>query len=238
MLESTGNNFGAQLIELETYQSDKEIVINGSIVFERPNEEFNKAKVLEVYVPDLSIPASGISSCFLVGEIDNECFVTTLKTWIKDKNTICFEKLEPWGDQAYGNMISIASLYVPKGQRKQFTVGQKLEINPVSQNSDNQLRYAVCYLDENWAMLALAYNRYFNPGKDVAEQILIEGLPADVEGELMFVGDDINCPYAGAPAMIASVQNSVLKVSPITYTWGGDPNNSFFYGVLLRKKTE
>ena len=81
MLESTGNNFGAQLVELETYQSDKEIVINGSIVFERPNEEFNKAKVLEVYVPDLSIPASGISSCFLVGEIDNECFVTTLKTW-------------------------------------------------------------------------------------------------------------------------------------------------------------
>ena len=46
MLESTGNNFGAQLVELETYQSDKEIVINGSIVFERPNEEFNKAKVL------------------------------------------------------------------------------------------------------------------------------------------------------------------------------------------------
>ena len=71
MLVSTGNNFGSDSIELNAFQSDKEIVINGSIIFQKPNEDFEKAEVLEIYVPDLSIEASGISSCFLVGEIEN-----------------------------------------------------------------------------------------------------------------------------------------------------------------------
>ena len=43
MLVSTGNNFGSDCIELNAFQSDKEIVINGSIIFQKPNEDFEKA---------------------------------------------------------------------------------------------------------------------------------------------------------------------------------------------------
>lgn len=237
MLVSTGNNFGSDYVELNAFQSDKEIVINGSILFQKPNADFEKAEVLEIYVPDLTMEASGISSCFLVGEIENDCYCTILKTWIKDKNTICIEKLDPWDGEAVGYMILMASLYVPKGYRKEFIAGQKQKIKPVFLNSTNEFSEEVCYVDENWVMLALSYSKYNYPGKDVSEQIRLEGLPEDVEGELIFAGDDINCRYAGAPAMLSSIKDSVLTLRPIPFGWAGNPNNSFYYGALLRKKT-
>lgn len=237
MLVSTGNNFGSDCIELNAFQSDKEIVINGSIIFQKPNEDFEKAEVLEIYVPDLTMEASGISSCFLVGEIENDCYCTTLKTWIKDKNTICIEKLDPWAGDAVGYMIMLASLYVPKGYRKEFIAGQKQDINPVFLNTKNKFSDVACYVDENWVLLAMSFSRYYFPGNDVSEQIRLEGLPEDVEGELLFVGDDINCRYAGAPAMISSIQDSILTLRPIASEWAGSPKNPFYYGVLLRKKT-
>ena len=120
MIIPTGNNFGCSAIEIKDYQSEKVVVLNSKFTIDPKNEAYKNASVLEIYVPDLSLDKSSDSSCFMrsaqlmwpdqsyrktygVG--------TVLTTWIKDKNTICIEKL-PIYDELESIDIILATLYV------------------------------------------------------------------------------------------------------------------------------
>lgn len=92
MIVSTGNNFGAGEILMKDYQNENLVALNSKICFDPKNEDFHKASQLEIYVPDLSIPRSCISGCFILVPIEDRFYVTTLKTWVKDRNTVCVEK--------------------------------------------------------------------------------------------------------------------------------------------------
>ena len=125
MIIPTGNNFGCSAIEIKDYQSEKVVVLNSKFTIDPKNEAYKNASVLEIYVPDLSLDKSSDSSCFMrsaqlmwpdqsyrktygVG--------TVLRTWIKDKNTICIEKLPIYDEQDQVDIV-LATLYVQKGKR-------------------------------------------------------------------------------------------------------------------------
>ena len=65
MITSTGNNFGAGQITLKDFQNEKVLVLNGKFTFNNKSEAFKAATVLEIYVPTLSIPKSGMSGCYI-----------------------------------------------------------------------------------------------------------------------------------------------------------------------------
>ena len=90
MITSTGNNFGAGQITLKDFQNEKVLVLNGKFTFNNKSEAFKAATVLEIYVPTLSIPKSGMSGCYIQFDVDGRLSGTTVKTWVKDRNTICF----------------------------------------------------------------------------------------------------------------------------------------------------
>ena len=56
MITTTGNNFGAGQFEIKDFQSEKVVVLNGKFSFNNKSDAFKAASVLEVYVPELSIP--------------------------------------------------------------------------------------------------------------------------------------------------------------------------------------
>ena len=61
MITAIGNNFGAGQISLKDYQNEKLVVLNGKFSFNNKAEAFLSASVLEIYLPELSIPKSGMS---------------------------------------------------------------------------------------------------------------------------------------------------------------------------------
>ena len=120
MIIPTGNNFGCDAIEIKDYQSEKVVVLNAKITFDPKNEAYRNASVLEIYVPDLSFCKSSNSSCFMRSPMlmwpdqsyrKNYGVGTVLTTWIKNKNTICIEKL-PIYDELESVTIILATLYV------------------------------------------------------------------------------------------------------------------------------
>ena len=238
MITATGNNFGAGQISLKDYQNGKLVVLNGKFSFNNKSEAYQNASVLEVYVPELSIPKSGMSGCYIVFESEGKFYGTTIKTWVKNSSTICFEKLDYWSEQTDEYTIYVLSLYVPKGQRGVFELGKETRLTLNNTTSTNRYDYNQhCYIDENWCTIALAtsaYNTEIDPFDDIVE---LGGFPTDVDIELPFVGDNINSKQKyGTDMLMATIKDGVLTVMQIAFGWGGMPKDNFLYAVCIRDK--
>lgn len=238
IINSTGNNFEGGPISMNTYQSEKLVVLNSKFSFNNKSEAFAAASVLEVYVPELSIPRSGISSAYIVFEVDGKFYGTTAKTWLKNSKTICIEKLDFWSDQTDEYTIYLLSLYVPKGQRGVFECGIETELtlnNTTSQN--NYGYYKTCYVEDGWCLIGLAttkYNTEIDPYDDIVE---LGGFPTDVDIELPFVGDNVNSIQTyGTDMLQATIKDAVLTVKNIQFGWGGYPRDNFLYAACVRNK--
>ena len=183
MITAIGNNFGAGQISLKDYQNEKLVVLNGKFSFNNKTEEFLTASVLEITVPALSIPKSGMSGCYIMFQSEGKFYGTTLKTWVKDRNTLCIEKLDYWSDQVDEYTIYLLSLYVPKGQRGVFELGKKTRLTLNNTTSNNNYGYNQhCYIDEHWCTIALAtssYNSEIDPYDDIVE---LGGFPTEEIG--------------------------------------------------------
>ena len=90
MITSTGNNFGAGQITLKDFQNEKVLVLNGKFTFNNKSEAFKAATVLEIYVPTLSIPKSGMSGCYIQFNVDGRLSGTTIKHEGKIKVRYCY----------------------------------------------------------------------------------------------------------------------------------------------------
>ena len=239
MITATGNNFGAGEITLKDYQNEKLVVLNGKFSFNNKSDAYLAASVLEVYLPDLSIPKSGMSGGYIVFEVEGLFYGTTVKTWLKDRNTLCIEKLDHWSEQTDEYTIYLLSLYVPKGQRGVFETGTETKLTLTNTTSKNNYAYYQhCYVDENWCSLALmtsAFNTESNPFDDVVE---LGGFPTDIDVELPFVGDNSNSIQDyGTDMLMASIKAGVLTVKQVAFGWGGSPKDNFLYGTLIRDKS-
>ena len=114
MIQSTGNNFGAGVITFKDYQSEHEIVLNGSFEYLDTTDAYKKADVLEIYLPDLSLSRSAISGCYCAAKGPYAWMGTTAKCWIKNRNTLCIEKLDLWPDR-HQRKIWIFTLFGLRG---------------------------------------------------------------------------------------------------------------------------
>lgn len=239
MITSTGNNFGAGQISFKDYQCERLVVLNGKFSFNNKSEAFKSASVLEVYLPELSIPRSGMSGCYITFEVDGKFYCTTIKTWQKNPTTICFEKLDYWSDQTDEYTIYVLSMYVPKGQRGIFEFGDKVRLTLTNTTSDNRYDYySTCYIEENWCMIGMntgSFDTEIDPFDDIVN---LEGFPTDVDIELPFVGDNINSIQTyGSDMLEATIKNAVLTVKNIKFGWGGMPKEHFFYAICVRDKS-
>ena len=239
MITSTGNNFGAGSITLKDFQSEKVLVLNGKFSFSNKSEAFKAATVLEIYVPTLSIPKSGMSGCYVMLEANGKFYGTTIKTWIKNRNTICVEKLDHWSDQTDEYTIYFANLYVPKGQRGVFEVCQATRLTLTNTTSNNNYGYyQSCYICDDWCMIALMTGSYNTASGSNDEVVKLDGFPTDVHVELPFVGDSINGGQSyGTDMLKATIKEATLTVHQVPFGWGGMPKEHFLFGVFIRNKS-
>ena len=238
MITTTGNNFGADQFQVKDFQSEKIVVLNGKFSFNNKSEAFKAASVLEVYVPELSIPKSGMSGAYIMFESEGKFYGTTVKTWLKNQTTICIEKLDHWSDQTDEYTIFLVSLYAPKGQRGVFELGTKtrLTLNNTTSNN-NYAYYQACYVSDDWCMIALMTGSYNTEVNEYDEIVELGGFPTDVDVELPFVADNINSTQTyGTDMLKASIKNGILTVYSLPFGWGGMPREHFLYGVFIREK--
>ena len=225
MIIATGNNFGAYIIQLKDYQSDKMVVLNGRLELDPTSEEYQAAQQLEIYVPDLSIPKSTTTAVFQHGKSWAKPMVTALKSWIKDKNTIVIEKPIVLKSASAQPELDFFCAYVPKGVRfapQPLNPTQLTIENPTLPNMS--ISYQQCFITDHWVFLAIQVRgtRAETEGEEFA--FSLSGLPNDITADVPFFFNAYSYSEDGSyeiPIHIAGDRLSCAGVSGLNWSQGG-----------------
>ena len=244
MIIPTGNNFGCSAIEIKDYQSEKVIVMNSKFSFDPKNEAYRNASVLEIYVPDLAFDKSSNSSCFIHAQKmmwpdeyyrSNYRLGTVLTTWIKDKNTICIEKLPIYDEQDQVDIV-LATLYVQKGKRTTIEKSPTTKVTFSYPNVDMYEDNVICVVEEGWCFLTASFS---DRGSDYLDHDMImnlEGFPTDVNVDMFISGFPHQADIPGGGTFLGRVENGVITIPspfPINSGTGYEP---FIYFFAVRDK--
>lgn len=207
MFYSTGNNFGAGQIRFKSYQAENYLVLNAYFTIDTSSLAYQGATVLEIYVPALRIDRSVEVGVFVgirdrrqsygSGRYYDGC--TLARSWIKDSNTICIEKLGCFA--GYSKLyVYIAALYpqLNQGLSAQKQTPFNLSITPVGVCCGvGNKSTAVVF--EHWVFLFLkcgsapsGYDKY--PWEGV-----LDGFPQDVQAVIPMAGgqNQYNAQFTG-----------------------------------------
>ena len=156
MINATGFNFGQGNIQFRDYQSEDMVILNGKFSYDQLNSRYREAEQLEIYVPDLSIDKSAPTAVYVHGEKNGEKYITAVKSWIKNKNTIALEKPPLFNSSEYYNSFDFFSAYVPKGVRFEPQLMAKTPLTITSEDiPDIYIYFNQCVVTDNWIFLAL-----------------------------------------------------------------------------------
>ena len=244
MITSIGNNFGCNAIEMKDYQSEKVVVLNAKFTIDPKNEAYKNASVLEIYVPDLTFAKSSNSSCYIRSEQlmwPDQSYRktygvgTVLTTWIKDKNTICIEKL-PIYDELESIDIILATLYVQKGKRTTIKKSKVTKLNFVYQNYDMYESDVICVVEEDWCFLTASFsdNGYNYMKEDFV--ITLEGFPTDVNIDICITGFPHQADVLGGGTYLGRLENGVITIPKPSASNSGTSYEPFIYFFAVRDK--
>ncbi len=249
MFYSNGNNFGAGLITFKEARGNNYIVLNATIKVDSRTELYAAANVLEIYVPDLNIGRSTETGVVLYypeseewyGKINNLDHGTFVKSWIKDKNTICIEKLSMFDNQEEVT-IYIQTMYCQLGQGSNTV---KVSTLPLEDNSAESINIfkgkdAFIVIQEGWVFVhLLAKNPFYGHTNEDWEAVL-ENMPSDINTELPFLHRAFSNGLAFPACAIATVENQHwnLPYSKRTNSLSNGSGNPFSFAFLVRGDNE
>lgn len=160
MFNSISNNFGAPTISFKDYQEDRYVVLNAHFAYAPINEDYQRVSVLEIKVPDLTLSKSmeaGVIAVYKDSYVySNKTYLnnfpTVLKSWIKDKNTLCIEKLTNFDE--YGPVdIYIYAMYAALNTGKEMTISASTKLTVIPKPFTYYNTTQACVVTDNWVFM-------------------------------------------------------------------------------------
>ena len=165
MFKSISNNFGAPGITFRDFQTDRYAVLNARFQYDPANEAYLAASELEIKVPALSLSKSTDAGVFAVYRDERTYqwddtpsryhFATVLRSRIRDRSTLCIEKLTDF--DGYGPVtIYIYAMYSTLNTGKSTVLSERtrLNISTVPEMS-TALFTSACVVTPDWVSLNL-----------------------------------------------------------------------------------
>lgn len=237
MITATGNNFGAGAITLKAYATADIVVLNGSVDVDASSQAFLDASVLEIYVPDLPMRKSALTSVFMVMKRQGTLpFATIVQARIKNKNTIAIEKCRLY--QYYGNFsLNFCSAFVPKGEVGPFTIEGETSITASSENATVNLYKSSCVIREHWVSIFALFNSLNGPERTDPFSFTMPQLPSDIAADIPIVVHG-GSGYDGSVIMMAAVSGQTFSVVSPSYDAGMPYGTKFFKAFFVRGDNE
>ena len=242
LFNSTGNNFGAGQIAFKSHQEENFVVLNAKFSYDPTNAAYQAADVLEIYVPDLSIERSAITGVILTFQDRyvyssytwNNDGGTAIKSWIKDRNTICLEKFTNFDDKGEIT-IYIQALYTALARGSYTVKGTRTSI---SMTQETQYLYwsseTFCVIFEHWVFLHMQFRSCSYSYRSQPWEAQMGNFPTDVNADVVFLGGSNQYNPSVNGASLAHVENGVFtcpeRMSGFEST-GYDP---FIFAFLVR----
>lgn len=240
MIQAISNNFGVESIQFKDYQTPDYIILNARIEFNTSDPGYQAADHLEIKVPDLSLDRSAEGGVFLryIDEYDSysshivEDGGTVLRSWIKDKNTICIEKLDVF-DEYEEQILYFQTMYVQKHKDGLAVKSEEANIKMIPGVVDAHEGDHHSIVTDHWVFWMTGLKR-------VASQYLMEDF--DIALQNMPEDVDIVIPQLGGPrfndrrttaAQELRIVGGHLKNVRMTTQWD-NTSNPFIFGFFVR----
>ena len=193
MFNSISNNFGAGTIQFKDVQESNYIVLNAKFTCDPQSAAYQAAETLEITVPTLSIDRSTVAGVVVrfqdrqvaYGRTYNYDGGTVAKSWVKDANTLCIEKLSCFDDQTE-LIIYIQALYCQLAQGGNATKGKSKSIKCISDGSFLSLdtSHTFCVVYDKWVFYHMMYSGCSYAMRSSDWEAFFENLPEDIVADV------------------------------------------------------
>lgn len=243
MFKSISNNFGTHEITFRDFQTGRYVVLNARFQYDPTNEAYLAASELEIKVPALSLSKSTDTGVFAVYKDERTYqwddtpsryhFATVLRSRIRDRNTLCIEKLTDF--DGYGPVtIYIYAMYstLNTGESTVLSERTTLRISTVPEMS-TALFTSACVIAPDWVSLNLILPYSICSVKEDIE-IVMDGFPADaVCGELPIIGVSNQFHQELGGVHYASIRDGRMVIPYATRNTGYSSADSPFVSLVL-----
>lgn len=232
-ITAISNNFGAGVISFRTLQKDSIVIMTGEVSVNTAHPQYLSAQVLEITVPSLSIKKSAVAGLPMLASGQLPRQGTFAKTWVKDRNTICIEKISAF--DSYGSFdLLFSTAYVPVGARPPFQTLTDGYMSIISEGdcvmscSNEALSWTDDYLYIGASL------RKFQGNPDGSPWSLpISSIPV-YETKLAMLMPVTDSSKPGNPFYILTISGTRLHVNGFPYHEGFVMGGSGFAGFAIR----
>lgn len=242
IFNSTGNNFGAGVISFKSHQEENYIVLNAKLTYDPTNAAYLAADVLEIYVPDLSIDRSAIAGVFMMFrdryQLSSSVWIndggTVLKSWVKDKNTLCIEKLTNF-DSKGEITIYILTLYTMLGRSGNPIKGTQVRLQPVSEGNYLRWSYDSFFMAfEHWAFIHMEFSSCSYSYRKLPWECQLPDFPTDISMEIPFCGGGNQFNPTVDGMSVARIENGSFYCDERTAGIEDTGHEPFIFAYLVR----
>ena len=241
MFNSISNNFGAGVIQFKDYQEENYVVLNAKFSYNTTSPEYQTADVLEIKVPDLMIDRSTETGVFarfvdrpiLFGSEHNYDSGTVIRSWIKDKNTICLEKFESL-ECADEVIVYIQAMYVGKHKDSTASKITKTYATFIQPTKYLYTYDVVCVIHEHWVFFHCTFSSVSYAYRDLPWEAEIQGLPTDFSLDVPFPGGYCQGHSNMDGLSEARIENGIFTNEERVDGWGSTGYTPFLFFVAVR----
>lgn len=241
MITSIANNFGCGPIQMKDFQSDNMIILNAKFTIDPTHEAYKECDVLEIKVPDLKIGSSSETFCYIgshelmwPGTSYTKDFkiITAIKTWIKDRNTICIEKFSHY-DDLNDITIWLCGMYPVVGRRGELKLYDRTPVQYKALQTNLSASNLACVVEEGWCFLHFHYSNAYGVNEKTPIEAELVGFPTDVDFEFPMVGGGQQSTHGGCLYCDCTIKDGVLLLPEPKGSMGNTAANPFvmFYAV-------
>ena len=243
MFKSISNNFGSPEITFRDFQTDRYIVLNARFSYDPATEGYLAASELEIKVPGLSLSKSTDAGVLAVYRDERTYqwsdtpsryhFATVLRSRIRDRNTLCIEKLTDF--DGYGPVtVYIHAMYSALNTRENTVLSERtrLNISTVPEMS-TALFNSACVVSGGWVSLNMMLpNDISSVEEDI--EIVMDGFPTDaVCEELPVIGVSNQLHQDLGGVHYASIRDGRMFIPAATKNTGYSSSDDLFVSLVL-----
>ncbi len=246
MFQSIQNNFGAGTIQFKDVRENNYLILNATFTYHTDSPEYQAADVLEITVPDLNIDRSTISAV-VMRFIDRRQGMssliisdggTVLKSWVKDKNTLCIEKLTAFDDHAE-MIIYIQTIYIQLNQGGNAIKGYKR--NLLCEQVDPYLNWGshnFCVVHPKFVFVNLFLDSWESVCNDSDWHCTFENFPLDVDADIPIISARNYFNEKAGGINISHIKERVWKFLLDERNYGFDNTGNYIFGMayLIRDR--
>ena len=214
MLTVNATNFGLAPsdIQIKEYRSANLLVLDGEFIVDTSAEEYSGIRPMQLSVADLPFSKSRPSTALVTVLSEGVKYATITKVWVKDKNTICIDKILPY-KSAGSYKVKLNTMLIPERITGEVALHQRTDhTQSVTKGEAAGLEIFTIQSDD-WLILTIkATSLTFDTDSQTVE-ISLPDLPENVSSSFPVLYNEGLWVALGSKYYPATLENGSIVIS-------------------------